>query len=149
MCCGYSLEAPRRGASNEYPQQMFSCKIRNISIFFGWRSDLCGIMETVVLFFVNFGGNMLTFFYIKIRNWKIRKKTTKKTKKTEQINTWLDNTRWKKKKKKKKKKNKDKTRTWILFSHSTELLITTYALTVKYGTILNVSYMFIVIIIII
>ena len=22
--CGYSLEAPRRGASNEYPQHMFS-----------------------------------------------------------------------------------------------------------------------------
>ena len=22
-CCGYSLEAPLRGASNEYPQQMF------------------------------------------------------------------------------------------------------------------------------
>ena len=24
ICCGYSLEAPRRGASNEYPQHMFS-----------------------------------------------------------------------------------------------------------------------------
>ena len=23
ICCGYSLEAPRRGASNEYPQRMF------------------------------------------------------------------------------------------------------------------------------
>ena len=23
-CCGYSLEAPRQGASNEYPQHMFS-----------------------------------------------------------------------------------------------------------------------------
>ena len=23
ICCGYSLEAPRRGASNEYPQNMF------------------------------------------------------------------------------------------------------------------------------
>ena len=22
-CCGYSLEAPRRGASNEYPQHVF------------------------------------------------------------------------------------------------------------------------------
>ena len=22
-CCGYSLEAPRRGASNEYPRHMF------------------------------------------------------------------------------------------------------------------------------
>ena len=24
ICCGYSLEAPWRGASNEYPQHMFS-----------------------------------------------------------------------------------------------------------------------------
>ena len=26
ICCGYSLEAPRRGASNEYPQHMFSSR---------------------------------------------------------------------------------------------------------------------------
>ena len=26
ICSGYSLEAPRRGASNEYPQHMFSWK---------------------------------------------------------------------------------------------------------------------------
>ena len=25
-CCGYSLEAPRRGASNDYPQHMFSSR---------------------------------------------------------------------------------------------------------------------------
>ena len=24
ICCGYSLEAPHHGASNEYPQHMFS-----------------------------------------------------------------------------------------------------------------------------
>ena len=24
ICCGYSLEGPHRGASNEYPQHMFS-----------------------------------------------------------------------------------------------------------------------------
>ena len=24
ICCGYSLEAPQRGTSNEYPQHMFS-----------------------------------------------------------------------------------------------------------------------------
>ena len=28
ICCGYSLEAPRGGASNEYPQHMFSWRIR-------------------------------------------------------------------------------------------------------------------------
>ena len=33
--CGYSLEPPRRGGSNEYPQSMFWAEIRkNISIFY-------------------------------------------------------------------------------------------------------------------
>ena len=26
ICCGYSLEAPQQGASNEYPQHMFVLK---------------------------------------------------------------------------------------------------------------------------
>ena len=26
ICCGYSLEAPQQGTSNEYPQHMFSWK---------------------------------------------------------------------------------------------------------------------------
>ena len=34
ICCGYSLEAPRRGASNEYPQHMFSWRNKkNINTF--------------------------------------------------------------------------------------------------------------------
>ena len=32
--CGYSLEPPRRGGSNEYPQSMFSVKVGKISEFF-------------------------------------------------------------------------------------------------------------------
>ena len=32
--CGYSLEPPRRGGSNEYPQSMFWAEIRKISDFF-------------------------------------------------------------------------------------------------------------------
>ena len=32
--CGYSLEPPRRGGSNVYPQSMFRAKIRKISNFF-------------------------------------------------------------------------------------------------------------------
>ena len=28
--CGYSLESPRRGGSNEYPQSMFWAEIRKI-----------------------------------------------------------------------------------------------------------------------
>ena len=31
--CGYSLEPPRRGGSNEYPQSMFSAEIRKKSEF--------------------------------------------------------------------------------------------------------------------
>ena len=30
--CGYTLEPPRRGGSNEYPQSMFGAKIRKIGI---------------------------------------------------------------------------------------------------------------------
>ena len=34
ICCGYSLEAPQRGASNEYPQYMLSLRNKkDISIF--------------------------------------------------------------------------------------------------------------------
>ena len=32
--CGYSLEPPRRGGSNEYPQSMFWAEIWKISDFF-------------------------------------------------------------------------------------------------------------------
>ena len=32
--CGYSLEPPRWGGSNVYPQSMFCAKIRKISFFF-------------------------------------------------------------------------------------------------------------------
>ena len=32
--CGYSLELPRRGGSNEYPQSMFWAEIRKILAFF-------------------------------------------------------------------------------------------------------------------
>ena len=30
IACGYSLELPRRGGSNEYPQSMFLAEIRKI-----------------------------------------------------------------------------------------------------------------------
>ena len=35
MCCGYTLEAPRRGASNEYPQHIFYGEIRKKCQYFG------------------------------------------------------------------------------------------------------------------
>ena len=34
ICCGYSLEVPQRGASNEYSQHMFSSRNKkNIATF--------------------------------------------------------------------------------------------------------------------
>ena len=38
--CGYSLEPPRRGGSNEYPQSMFWAEIWKISEFFIWKFSL-------------------------------------------------------------------------------------------------------------
>ena len=35
--CGYSLEPPRRGGSNEYPQSMFWAEIWKLSVFFIWK----------------------------------------------------------------------------------------------------------------
>ena len=35
--CGYSLEPPRWGGSNEYPQSMFLAEIWKISEFFIWK----------------------------------------------------------------------------------------------------------------
>ena len=40
--CGYSLEPPRRGGSNEYPQSMFWAEIRKISEFFIWKYSFLG-----------------------------------------------------------------------------------------------------------
>ena len=37
MCCGYSLEAPHWGASNEYPQHLFSWRNKKNSNNFGWK----------------------------------------------------------------------------------------------------------------
>ena len=48
ICCGYSLEAPRRGSSNEYPQHMFSLRNKNdISIFRMKKSALSVAMVSV------------------------------------------------------------------------------------------------------
>ena len=41
--CGYSLEPPRRGGSNEYPQPMFWAEIWKISEFFIWKFSVFGV----------------------------------------------------------------------------------------------------------
>ena len=43
--CGYSLEAPLQGASNEYPQHMHSWRNKkNINTFFVEKCTLSGAM---------------------------------------------------------------------------------------------------------
>ena len=47
--CGYSLEPPRRGGSNEYPQSMFCAEIWKISAFCIWKfSFFCGKIFNIV-----------------------------------------------------------------------------------------------------
>ena len=40
--CGYSLEPPRRGGSNEYPQSMFWAEIWKVLEFFIWKFSVFG-----------------------------------------------------------------------------------------------------------
>ena len=40
--CGYSLEPPRRGGSNEYPQSMFWAELWKISDLFIWKFSVFG-----------------------------------------------------------------------------------------------------------
>ena len=40
ICCGYSLEAPRQGTSNEYHSICFHGEIRKLSIIFYWKMRL-------------------------------------------------------------------------------------------------------------
>ena len=41
--CGYLLEPPRKGGSNEHPQSMFWAKIRKVSeCFFSWKFSVFG-----------------------------------------------------------------------------------------------------------
>ena len=40
--CGYSLEPPRRGGSNEYTQSMLRAKVWKISEFFIWKFSFFG-----------------------------------------------------------------------------------------------------------
>ena len=43
--CGYSLEPPRRGGSNEYPQSIFWAEIWKISGFFIWKFSIFMVVK--------------------------------------------------------------------------------------------------------
>ena len=47
--CVYSLEPPRRGGSNEYPQSMFCAEIWEISEFFIWKFSVFGEKISIYL----------------------------------------------------------------------------------------------------
>ena len=47
--CGYSLEPPRRGGSNEYPQYMFWAEIRKISEFLSENFQFLDVKFSIYL----------------------------------------------------------------------------------------------------
>ena len=55
ICCGYSLEAPQRGASSEYPQHLFSRNKKNIMWIpplicsYVWYDWYCRLLSYIVL----------------------------------------------------------------------------------------------------
>ena len=85
MDCGYSLEPPRQGGSNGYPQSMFCAEIWKLSEFLIWK-------------FSFFSGGILQYIWISVFSYKDLQ-TKRKEKKKKKKSTH------KKKKKKKKKKN--------------------------------------------
>ena len=48
--CGYSLEPPRRGGSNEYPQSMFWAEVWKISVFY---LKFFNVLEVKVSIYLN------------------------------------------------------------------------------------------------
>ena len=47
--CGYSLEPPRRGGSNEYPQSMFWAEIWKLPEFFIWKFSFLMVKFSIYL----------------------------------------------------------------------------------------------------
>ena len=52
--CGYSLEPPRRGGSNVYPQSMFWAKIRKISKLFYWNFQFLQFKKSLFMSWASF-----------------------------------------------------------------------------------------------
>ena len=60
ICCGYSLEAPHRGASNEYSQHMFCGEKRNVCVEVLRPSQPNGVMSSAVSLPHTFTGQALS-----------------------------------------------------------------------------------------
>ena len=81
ICCGYSLEAPRRGASNEHPQHMFS--LRNKKYIMWIPSLICSYdqvhhhlyttqwLKSMSICWISWVINWLNCFHIykRIKSW--------------------------------------------------------------------------------
>ena len=61
IVCGYSLEPPRRGGSNEYPQSMFWAEIWKISDFFYLKISFFLVMKFSV--YLNRRVFVMSFFF--------------------------------------------------------------------------------------
>ena len=63
MDCGYSLEPPRRGGSNEYPQSMFWAEMWKISEFF-FLSENFQFLEVEFSIYLNRHVFVMTLFLL-------------------------------------------------------------------------------------
>ena len=64
--CGYSLEPPRRGGSNVYPQSMFWAKIRKLSKIFLWKLSIFDLKKLLYIIWACFRNEMSNVQGIKI-----------------------------------------------------------------------------------
>ena len=66
--CGYSLESPRRGGSNEYPQSMFSAEIRKKVVFLSENFQFLVVKFSIHLNRRVFVMNMATYLVALLNN---------------------------------------------------------------------------------
>ena len=78
ICCGYSLEAPQWGVSNEYQQHMFSWRNKKkISVIFSWKKCLwktpqaCYLLisSSALLWFNLYHSKLIQMFFLLPVNW--------------------------------------------------------------------------------
>ena len=62
ICCGYSLEAPHRGASNKYPQHMFLWRNKKNIM---WIPLLSEALLTLAMLSVNSADDKLRTYFPK------------------------------------------------------------------------------------
>ena len=61
--CGYSLEPPRRGGSNVYPQSMFLAKLRKISNFSAENFQFLKLKKSLYIAWASFRNDVSAYLY--------------------------------------------------------------------------------------